>query len=121
MHGKPGHVSVKLDFNSDSESDPSDVDYTQNLSKNRNFDNGMTSFDKKTIQFIQKLHVHKNLFKFVLSCIPGFDAKIAAMKTNVDKNPPNTKLDVSTSVSFKTLLTKHQDKLPLRHMAKKDL
>ena len=28
MHGKPGHVSVKLDFNSDSESDPSDVDYT---------------------------------------------------------------------------------------------
>ena len=36
LHGKLGHVSVKLYFNSDSESDPSDGDDTEHLNKHPN-------------------------------------------------------------------------------------
>ena len=101
LHGKPGDVPEKLNSNSDSESYPSDVDYTHHLIKNHNFDDEMDSFDKNKVQFLQNLHFHVNLLKIVLCCIPGFDAKTAAMKTNFDDTPSNLKWDFSTSVTFK--------------------
>ena len=57
---------------------------TEHLSKHQNFYNDMESFDMKTVQFIQKLHFHRNVLKFFLGCIPIFDVKNSDMKTNVD-------------------------------------
>ena len=79
----------------------------------------MASFDKTTIKLLQNLHLHRSLLKFVLGCIPSFYAKPDSMKTNVYDTPPNPKWYLSTSVSFKTLITQHQDQLPLGHMKKK--
>ena len=76
LHGKPGDVSEKLNFNSDSESGPSGRDNTEHLINNPNFYDDMVSFDKTTVQFLQKIYFHRNVLKFVLSCIQRFDAKI---------------------------------------------
>ena len=80
----------------------------------------MTFFDKKTVQLLQNLHFHRNVLKFILGWITIFDAKISAIKTNVNDTPYNPKCGVSTIVPFKTLITQHQDWFLLRHMAKKD-
>ena len=68
----------------------------------------MVSFDKTTIQILHKLHFHRNLLKFVLGCIPCFDAKIVATKNKFDKNPSNPIWEFLTSVPLKTLITQHQ-------------
>ena len=88
LHGKPGHVSEKSNFNSDSESDPSDGDDTEHLIKYDNFDDEMVSFDKKNVQFLQKIHYHKNVLKFVLGCIPSFDTKMYITKNKFDELHP---------------------------------
>ena len=67
----------------------------------------MASFDKKIVKTLPKLHFHRNLFKFVLGCIPIFDAKLSATKNKVDENPSNPRWEFSTSVSFKKLITQH--------------
>ena len=72
LHGKPGNVSVELNFNSDSESNPSDRYYTEHLSKHNNFYDDMSYFDNTTVQFLQKNRFHRNLLKFVLCCIQNF-------------------------------------------------
>ena len=69
LHGKPGDVSAKLTF-IDTESDPLDVDSTDNLNKLPNFDDDMASLDKTKFEFPQKIHFHRNVSKFVLCCIP---------------------------------------------------
>ena len=60
------------------------------------------------------------MLKFVIGCIPSFDAKISAMKNKVDKTQSNSRWEFSTSVPFKTFITQHQDKFPSRHTAKKN-
>ena len=72
-----------------SESDPSDVYDTHHFSKHSNFDDDMAFFDKTTVQFLQKNHYHRKVLKFVLDCIPSFDAKISATKNKVDETPSN--------------------------------
>ena len=118
LHGKPGHVSEKSNFNSDSESDPSDGDDTEHLIKYDNFDDEMVSFDKKNGQFLQKLHYHKNVLKFVLSLISILYSNIYAMKNKVHDIPSNTKWYLSTGFPFKKLIEKNQYWLALRHMKK---
>ena len=88
-HGKPGDVSAKLNFNSDSKFDPLDGDDTEYSIKNSDFDGEMTSLNRTTNQFIQKLHFHRKILKFVIGCIPNFDTKIAAMKNKIDETPSN--------------------------------
>ena len=88
------------------------------MSKYPNFYDDIASFDKTTVEFIQKLHFHRNILNFVLGCIPSFDDKIAAIKNKVDKTPPNTRWEFLTSVPFKTLITQHQDQFPSRHTEK---
>ena len=109
----------KLNFKSYSEIDPSDGEDSDHLSKNHNFDAKMASFDRKTVQFLQNFHFHRNVLKFVLCFNPRFDAKSAAMKTNADDTPYNTNWYVSTSVTFKTLITQHKYRLSLRHTKKR--
>ena len=70
------YVSSKLDFNSYSESDPSDRYDTNNLSKHHNLDDVMESFDKTTVQFLQKLHFHRNVLMFVLGFTTSFGTVI---------------------------------------------
>ena len=107
IHGKPGYVSAKLNFNSKSESDPSEGDDTDHLIKHPNFDGDMAYFDKTTVQFIQKHYFHINVFKFVLGCIPSFDAKISATKNKVDETPSNTRWNFSRIVPFKIKIGCH--------------
>ena len=87
LHVKPRYVSSQLNFNSESEGGPSEGDGTDILSKHANFDDSMASIDKATVQFLHNLNICINVLKFVLGCIPSFDAKIFAMKNNFDKNP----------------------------------
>ena len=49
LHGKQGYVTEKLNFNSDSESYPSDGYDTEHLSEHPNFDDEMASFDKTIV------------------------------------------------------------------------
>ena len=56
--------------------------------------------------------------KFVLGYIPIFDAKISAMNNKVDETSSNPIWGFSRTVTFKTLITQHQDQFPLKHMAK---
>ena len=72
LHGKPGDIPEKLNF-TDTESYPSVGYDTDNLSKHTNFENDTASFDKTTVEFLQKLYFHRNVLKFILGCIPGFD------------------------------------------------
>ena len=85
---KPGDVSAKLN-SMDTESDPSDGDDSDNLSKHTNFDDEMASFDKTTIEFFQNKHFDRNVLKFFLGCIPSFDDKIAAMQNKLDETTSN--------------------------------
>ena len=80
LHRKLGHAPAKVDFNSDSESDPSEGYDPENFIKHHHFDDDMASIDNTTAQILQKLHFHRNVLKFVLGCIPRFDAKITAMR-----------------------------------------
>ena len=107
LHGKPGDVSAKLNSNSDSNIDPSDGDVTYHLIKHYNFDYEMASFYKTTVQFLQKINFHRNVLKFVLGCIPSFDAKISAMKKKVDGTPFNPVSDFSATAPFKTCTPQH--------------
>ena len=105
--GKPGDVSAKLSF-TDTESDPSDGDDTDHLSKHINFEYFMAYSDKTTVQFLQKNHYHKNVLKFILVYIPIFDDKISTTKNKVDETTSNPGWEFLTSVPFKRLITKHQ-------------
>ena len=60
-----------------------------------------------------------NVLKFFFGYIPIFDGKIAATENKVDDTPSNPKRYFSTSVPFKILITQHQYKFSLRHMAQK--
>ena len=51
----------------------------------------MASFDKTTVKFLQNPYFHINVLKFVLGCIPIFDAKIYVMKNKDDDTIFNTK------------------------------
>ena len=64
----------------------------------------MTSFDNKTVKFLQKNHFHTNVLKFVLGCMPCFDAKISDTKTNSDDTQSNPVCNFSTSVPLKKLI-----------------
>ena len=76
----------------------------------------MATFDNKTVQLIQNVHFHTNVLEFVLGCIPSFDAKFSAMKTNVVDTPSNPRWNFLIIVPFKTLITQRQDQLTLGHM-----
>ena len=73
--GKIGDLSLILNFTYN-ESNPSDRYDTDHLSKSPNFDNGMAPFDQTTVEFIQKLHFHRNVLKFILVFISSFDDKL---------------------------------------------
>ena len=70
------------------------------MSKNPNFDDDIASFDKTTVEFLQKLHFNRNALKFVLGFIPIFYDKISEMKNKVDETPFNPRWDFLTSVTF---------------------
>ena len=59
--------------------------------------------------------------KFVLGCITSFDAKISGMKDKVDEPEYNPRCKFLTSVTFKILITKHQDLLSLINMGGGDM
>ena len=71
------------------------------------------------VQFLQNLNFHRNVIKFVWSCTSTFDAKVVDMKTNVNDTQSYPKWVDSIIVPFKTIISQHQDLLPLIHMAKK--
>ena len=73
----------KLKF-SDTESDPSEKYDTDHLNKHPNSDDDMASFDKITIEFLQK-------YIFIETYVPCFDAKISAMKGKIDETLSNPK------------------------------
>ena len=89
------------------------------MSKHYCFDDDIVSFDKTTLQILQKINFHKNVLKFVLGCIPTFDAEIAATKNKVEETPSNPGWVFLTTVIFKTLIIHHKNILPLRHMKKR--
>ena len=78
----------------------------------------MAIFENKTIQFLQNIHFHTEVMKFFLGLISIFDIKVPGMKTNVDEYTSILRYYFSTYVTFKTLITQHQDQLPLRHIKK---
>ena len=51
LHEKIGHVSSELDFNSDSESNPSYRDITEQFSRHQNLHDDMAPFDKTPFTF----------------------------------------------------------------------
>ena len=118
LHRKSGNVSDKLNLYLYLESYPSDGYDTHNLNKHQNLDDDMESCDNTYVQFLQKLHFYINVLKFFLGCIPGFDAKITAINTEVDDNPSNPKWNVSKIVPIKILITQHQYRFQLRQMKK---
>ena len=77
----------------------------------------MVSFEDTTVQYLQN-NFQSKVMKFVLCCIPSFDKKMDFMKKNVDETPFIQRWNHSTCFIFETLITEHQDRLPLRHMAK---
>ena len=79
----------------------------------------MTSFDKTKSQFLQNLYFHTSELAFVLCCIPSFDKKMDFMKKNVDETPFIQRWNHSTCFIFETLITEHQDRLPLICMERK--
>ena len=110
---------MDLNLNSDTERYPPDGEDTNNLGKYHNFDDDMAPFDKKIVQFIQNLHFNTNWLNFVFVWIPCFDAKIVALRTNVDETTFNPIWYFPTSFTFKTLIIQYQAQFPLRHRAKK--
>ena len=67
----------------------------------------MMSFEKTTVQYLPKFLFRSKVMKFVVSCIPSFDRKVAFMKKNVDDIPFIQKWNYSTCVPFKSLITEH--------------
>ena len=96
-HGKLGNVSAQLHFNSEIETDASDDSETHHSIKHHNLDDEMASFEKTTFQFLQNLHFHSKVMKFVSGCIPSFYDKIYGMNNNDDESPSIPKLTFSTS------------------------
>ena len=76
----------------------------------------MKSFEKTTFQFLQNLNFHSKLTRFVLGFTQSLDANISGMNNNYDESSSITKWKFSTCIPFKTLITQHQDMLPLIHM-----
>ena len=77
----------------------------------------MVSFDNTTIEFLQKLHYHRNVVNFFLGFIPRFYDKITATKNKLDETPLNPRWEFLTGVPFKRLITQHQYILPLRQIS----
>ena len=67
----------------------------------------------------------QSAFKLVtLKCIKNqwcFGDKVTAMENKFDETPSNPKWNMFTSIPFKKLITQHQDRYPLRHMAKNSM
>ena len=53
----------------------------------------MEFFDKINIEVLPKKN-HRNILKFALGYIPGFDDKIATIKTKVDETLSNPRRNV---------------------------
>ena len=77
----------------------------------------MVAFEKITFKYQQKLHFQSKVNNIFLGYIPSFYKKVAKKK-ELRKTNIIYQNKISSSAPFRTLITKHQCRLQLRHTTK---